>query len=102
MIFLHVETSFWYSTRVVFLLAMKMTFNSGQGPPISWQTARKRRFAELRHTALPFFLPAIKSNTATRAVLGISPVHDHSYAGSCMSFSVREQVGDLSAGFDGS
>lgn len=47
-------------------------------------------------------LARYKSNTAARAVLGISPVHDNRCAGSCMSFSVREQVGDLSAGFDGS
>lgn len=32
-----------------------------QGPPSSWQTALILRFALLRHTAFPCFLPAIKA-----------------------------------------
>lgn len=38
-----------------------------------------------------------KSSTATRAVLRIPLMHDQRAKGSSVSFSVRKQVGDLSA-----
>lgn len=59
--FLQARTTLLYSCSVVARLARKTTSYPGQGPPRSRHTARILRFARLRHTALPNFLPATKA-----------------------------------------
>lgn len=59
-------------------------------------------FRRIAPDRIAVFLAGYKCNTAARAVLGIPSIHDQCTDRSCMSFSVREQVGDLSAGFYGS
>lgn len=58
---LQARTTLLYSCSVVARLARKTTSYPGQGPPSSRHTARILRFARLRHTALPNFLPATKA-----------------------------------------
>ncbi len=59
--FLQARTTLLYSCSVVARLARKTTSYPGHGPPTSRQTARILRFARLRQTALPNFLPATKA-----------------------------------------
>ena len=57
----HVSSTLLYLARQIPDFARNITSRFGNGPPSSWQRALIRRFALLRHTALPDFFPAIKA-----------------------------------------
>lgn len=62
----HVSSTLLYLARQIPDFARNITSRFGNGPPSSWQIALIRRFALLRHTALPDFFPAIKATRPWR------------------------------------